>query len=199
MVTSPLLSSVRSLLECYLRAKDLNQPALISECFATDAELTFSIATDDIDFPRLVAGAPAIAKTLVADFGERFDRCRTYYICVEPHLNESRTCEMPWLVIMREKETESLRIGNGTYRWRFSADAGNGGNGGNGGMIVQLHIHIERMDAVPDLHAEKLNALQGRLSYPWLSPEELQRSMAGFIETYPDSAFAKPFEQTAAL
>ncbi len=51
----PSLSSVRSLLECYLRAKDLNQPELISECFASDAELTFSIATDDIDFPRRVA------------------------------------------------------------------------------------------------------------------------------------------------
>jgi hypothetical protein len=193
MVTSPPLSSVRSLLECYLRAKDLNQPALISECFAADAELTFSIATDDIDFPRVVTGAPAIAKTLVADFGERFDRCRTYYLCVEPHLNESRTCEMPWLVIMREKATESLRIGKGTYRWRFSADAG------KGDMIVQLHIHIERMDALVDPHAEKLNALQSRFSYPWLSPQELQRSMASFIETGPDFAFAIPFEQAATL
>lgn len=100
---------------------------------------------------------------------------------------------MPWLVIMREKATESLRIGKGTYRWRFSADAG------KGDMIVQLHIHIERMDALVDPHAEKLNALQSRFSYPWLSPQELQRSMASFIETGPDFAFAIPFEQAATL
>lgn len=51
MNTSLSSSSVRSLLECYLRAKDLNQPELISECFSSDTELTFSIAADDIDFP----------------------------------------------------------------------------------------------------------------------------------------------------
>ena len=49
-------SSVRSLLECYIRAKDQNQPDLIFDCFAADAELTFDIATDAIDFPRSVTG-----------------------------------------------------------------------------------------------------------------------------------------------
>jgi hypothetical protein len=100
---------------------------------------------------------------------------------------------MPWLVIMRETQSGSLRIGKGTYRWRFSSGAG------KADMIVQLHIHIERMDAVPDPHAERLTVLQARLSYPWLSPQELQRSVASFIETYPDSAFAIPFAQAAAL
>lgn len=193
MVTSPPLSSARSLLECYLRAKDLNQPELISECFAANAELTFSIATDDIDFPRVVAGAPAIARTLVTDFGERFDQCRTYYVCAEPNLDESRTCVMPWLVAMREKEAESLRIGKGTYRWHFAGDRG------NVNAITQLHIHIERMDAVPDPHAAKLSALQNRLQYPWLPVGELQRSVASFIAASPESAFALPFQQPAAI
>ena len=104
MNTAPPSSSARSLLECYLRAKDLNHPELISECFSPDAELSFSIATDDIDFPRRVVGAPAIAKTLVADFGERFERCRTYYVCAEPQVDESGACVMPWLVVMRQKD-----------------------------------------------------------------------------------------------
>ena len=53
MISPPLaFCPSSSLPECYLRAKDQNRPALIDECFAPDAELTFSIATDDIDFPR---------------------------------------------------------------------------------------------------------------------------------------------------
>jgi SnoaL-like domain len=192
MNTSLSSSPVRSLLECYLRAKDLNQPDLISECFSSDAELTFSIATDDIDFPRRVLGAAAIAKTLVADFGERFDRCRTYYVCTEPQLDESQTCSMPWLVVMREKATESLRIGKGLYRWRFGNESGNAED-----RIVQLHIHIERMDAVPDPRAEKLSALQASLLYPWLAPVELRDGLASFIAMSSDAEFAVPFKQPA--
>jgi hypothetical protein len=186
-------SSVRSLLECYLRAKDLNQPELISECFSSDAELTFSIATDDIDFPRRVLGAPAIAKTLVADFGERFDQCRTYYVCAEPQVDEGRVCSMPWLVVMRQRENESLRIGKGVYRWRF------GNETGHADRIVQLHIHIERMDAVSDPQAGKLNALQASLLYPCLPPAALRDGLASFIATSSDTEFALPFQQPAAV
>jgi hypothetical protein len=193
MNTSLSSSSVRSLLECYLRAKDLNQPELISECFSSDAELTFSIATDDIDFPRRVFGAPAIAKTLVADFGERFDRCRTYYVCAEPQVDEGRVCSMPWLVVMRQRENESLRIGKGVYRWRFANETG------HADRIVQLHIHIERMDAVSDPQAGKLNALQASLLYPWLPPAALRDRLASFIATSSDAEFALLFQQPAAV
>ncbi|MFM0550626.1 hypothetical protein P0D69_06550 [Paraburkholderia sediminicola] len=193
MNTSLSASSVRPLLECYLRAKDMNRPELISECFSSDAELTFSIATDDIDFPRRVLGASAIAKTLVSDFGERFDRCRTYYVCAEPLVDEGRTCSMPWLVVMRQKEAGSLRMGKGMYRWRFGNEIG------KADRIVQLHIHIERMDAVPDPRAEKLNALQASLLYPWLPPAELRDRLASFIATSSDGEFALPFKQPAAF
>ncbi|MFM0500841.1 hypothetical protein [Paraburkholderia caffeinilytica] len=193
MNTAPSSSSARSLLEGYLRAKDLNHPELISECFSPDAELTFSIATDDIDFPRLVVGAPAIARTLVADFGERFDRCRTYYICAEPEVDENRACVMPWLVVMRQKDSGSLRIGKGVYQWRF----GTGVEGAD--AIVRLHIHIERMDAVPDPDAAMLSALQGALPYPWLPPVALRDGVANFIATGSDAGFALPFQQPAML
>ncbi|MFM0304276.1 hypothetical protein PQQ99_29580 [Paraburkholderia sediminicola] len=192
MKTSPS-SSARSLLEGYLRAKDLNHPALISECFSPNAELTFSIATDDIDFPRLVVGAPAIAKTLVADFGECFERCRTYYVCTEPQVDESGACVMPWLVVMRQKDTGLLRIGKGVYQWRFGHEAG------GAYAIARLHIHIERMDAVPDPDAAKLSALQGSLSYPWLPPVALRDGVANFIATCSDAEFALPFQQPAAF
>jgi hypothetical protein len=193
MNSAPPSSSARFLLEGYLRAKDLNRPELISECFSPNAELSFSIATDDIDFPRRVVGAPAIAKTLVADFGERFDRCRTYYVCAEPEVDEGRGCVMPWLVVMRQKDTESLRIGKGVYQWRFGQEAG------GAEAIVRLHIHIERMDAVPDPGAARLSALQAGLPYPWLAPVALRDGVANFIAKHSEAAFALPFQQPATL
>lgn len=190
-MTSLPTSSVQSLLECYLRAKDRNRPELIPECFAAEATLTFSIATDEIDFPRSVTGAAGIAKTLVSDFGERFDRCRTYYVCAEPELDTHDVCVMPWLVAMREKETEALRLGKGAYRWRI------GRTSGEVDRIVALHIHIERMDTIADTWSVKLGALQAALTYPWLSPAMLMRGVRTFADAFDDAAFAVPFERPA--
>lgn len=187
MIPAMSPSSVRSLLECYIRAKDQNQPDLIFDCFAADAELTFSIATESIDFPRRVNGAAAIAKTLVADFGEKFDRCRTYYLCAGPEVNEDGICTMPWLVAMRQKDNEALRLGKGTYEWRIGRVAG------EGTRIIGLHIAIERMDVIDDPGSAKLDALQEPLSYPWLMPAELEARMESFIATQADAAFAMPF------
>jgi len=49
--------SVRALLECYLRAKDLNRPALIADCFAADAELSFSLARATTSISRRASPA----------------------------------------------------------------------------------------------------------------------------------------------
>lgn len=188
-MTSFPLSSAQSLLECYLHAKDQNRPELIAQCFAADAALTFSIATDSIDFPRSVTGAAEIAKTLVSDFGERFDRCRTYYVCAEPDLDTDGICIMPWLVVMREKETEALRLGKGAYRWRM------GRAPGGAQRIVGLHIHIERMDTIGDVGSVKLGALQAALTYPWIPPAMLMRGIQAFEGTWTDSAFVAPFRE----
>ncbi|MDS0795808.1 nuclear transport factor 2 family protein [Burkholderia pseudomultivorans] len=183
--------SVRALLECYLRAKDLNRPALIADCFAADAELSFSLARDDIDFPARVAGAPAIAHTLVGDFGERFERCRTYYVCMEPSVDEAGVSAMPWLVAMRQKDSGALRIGHGAYRWRFASDA-------NGiGRIAALHIHIARMDTIDDPDGAKLTALHAAFGYPWLPPQALTRGFAALAAAHPGWTFVAPFRQIA--
>ena len=190
-MTSLSTSAVPSLLECYLHAKDRNRPERIADCFSADATLTFSIATDEIDFPRSVSGAAAIAKTLVSDFGERFDRCRTYYLCAEPEIDAHGVCVMPWLVAMREKETEALRLGKGAYRWRI----GRVPEGVD--RIVALHIHIERMDTIADTGSVKLSALQAALAYPWLPPGMLMQGIQAFASSCRDSAFVVPFRQPA--
>ncbi|KWK16776.1 hypothetical protein WT77_29275 [Burkholderia stagnalis] len=191
MFSSPDRATVRALLEGYLRAKDLNRPELIATCFAADAGLSFSLASDDIDFPARVDGAPAIAKTLVGDFGARFERCRTYCVCVEPHVNGDGACEMPWLVVMRQKDSGALRIGNGTYRWQFAREH----DGAE--RIARLHIHIVRMDTIDDPRADRLDALHGALGYPWLPPHALARGLGEVAAAHPGWTFVQPFLQPA--
>ncbi|WP_175836337.1 nuclear transport factor 2 family protein [Burkholderia anthina] len=187
---------VRALLECYLRAKDLNQPALIADCFAADAELSFSLASDDIDFPPHVSGATAIARTLVEEFGERFDRCRTYYLCATPAVNEHGISAMPWLVVMRQKDSGALRIGHGTYRWEFTRNSAD--EHAPAARIAALHIHIARMDTIDDPSATKLDALHAAFGYPWLPPHALARGLADVATAQPDWVFLAPLREMAA-
>ncbi|WP_423761241.1 nuclear transport factor 2 family protein [Burkholderia sp. NLJ2] len=185
-------AQVRALLECYLRAKDLNRPALIADCFAADAELSFSLANDDIDFPPRVTGAAAIARTLVEEFGERFERCRTYYVCTEPVVDEHGVSGMSWLVVMRQKDNGALRIGHGTYRWQFACD------GERVARITALHIHIARMDTIDDPQSVKRDALHAAFGYPWLPVQAFARGLADVAAAQPDWGFLAPFREAAA-
>ncbi|MEK7885871.1 nuclear transport factor 2 family protein [Burkholderia contaminans] len=187
-------ASVRSLLECYLRAKDLNRPALIAECFAADAELSFSLANDDIDFPPRVTGAAAIARTLVEEFGERFERCRTYYVCTAPEVDPHGVSGMSWFVVMRQKDNGALRIGHGTYRWQFAADS----ESDDDARIAALHIHIARMDTIDDPQSVKLDALHAAFGYPWLPAHAFARGLADVAAARPEWTFLAPFRQAAA-
>ena len=164
----PLLTHYRYALETYVDAKDNTKPARIHEAFAPDAELTFSLATPNITFPARSIGAESIAKTLVSDFGERYSRCRTYYLCEADALAfRERTIDaLPWLVVMREEAAGSLRIGHGTYRWTFDGNDA-------APRVSALHIHIGRMDVIGDADGARLGRLQEGLSYPWLAPDDL--------------------------
>lgn len=187
-------ATVRGLLECYLRAKDLNQAALIADCFAANAELSFSLANDDIDFPPRVTGVAAIAHTLVEAFGERFEQCRTYYVCTTPPVDEHGVSSMPWLVVMRQKDSGTLRIGHGTYRWQFAID----GESDDVARVAALHIHIARMDTIDDPQSLKLDRLHATFGYPWLPAHAFARGLADIAAAHPDWAFLAPFQEAAA-
>lgn len=188
-----LLPHYRRLLETYIDAKDNTKPARIHEAFAPDAVLTFSLATPNIAFPPRSVGADSIATTLVSDFGARYSRCRTYYLCaadalvLRDHVIEA----LPWLVVMREEAGGALRIGHGTYRWTFDANA-------DAPRVSQFHIHIARMDVIADPDGARLQRLQDGLSYPWLDPDDL----AARYEALADDAsglftFAREFARPA--
>jgi len=188
-MTDSRLSHYRRALETYIDAKDNTKPARIHEAFAADAVLTFSLATPNIAFPPRSVGAEAIAKTLVSDFGERYSRCRTYYLCEADALAASERVidALPWLVVMREAAAGALRIGHGTYRWTFDANDA-------APRVTQFHIHIARMDVIDDPEAALLERLQEGLSYPWLAARDLAARYGALADEASGAfAFAREF------
>ncbi|MFJ4293345.1 nuclear transport factor 2 family protein [Cupriavidus sp. NPDC089707] len=181
------LSEAQALLARYVDAKDNNRPALIHEAFTPNATLTFSIDTDTISFPAKTEGAAAIAATLVTDFAKTFDRCRTYYVGDLSLAAEGATLTVPWLVLMRETAAHTLRVGRGIYRWGFAWQQD------GTYRIGSLHIHIARMDVMPDAGAAMLAALQAALPYPWLPSQTLQASAAAQASADARLAFLKEF------
>jgi hypothetical protein len=182
------MSTPQSLLELYVEAKDLTRPHLVPRIYALDAVLTFSIATETISFPLRVEGRDGIAKTLVVDFGARFSRCKTYYVCVAPPDEGDDMVLLPWLVSMRETAVGSLRFGRGCYRWSF------GRRGNQGIRVTAMHIHIDRMDEIQDTGGELLEATQSGLPYPWLPPTVLRSRYEALAQSDRALAFVDAFK-----
>jgi hypothetical protein len=179
----------RSLLELYIQAKDSVQPHLMREIYASDAVLTYSIATDSISFPARTVGLDAITHTLVVDFATRFGRCKTYYVCESAPADDATFARIPWLVVMREAAAPNLRIGKGYYEWSFAERA----------RVTAMHIHIDRMDAIPDADGSLLVGAQSALPYPWLRPPLLRSIYRRRAEESAAFAFLHEFETPLAL
>lgn len=184
---TPPLAHYRLALETYVDAKDNTRANRIAEAFAPDAVLTISLATSNIAFPARTVGTDAIAKTLVTDFGAQYVQCRTYYVCDSLAVDAGTIDALPWLVVMRERATGTLRIGHGVYRWSFDATP----------AVTAFHIHIARMDVVPDADGKLLEALQDGLSYPWLAPGDLHARFASLARSTPALAFVEAFSRPA--
>ena len=181
------MSSPQLLLERYVEAKDLVRPQLMQEIYAADAVLTFSVATDSIDFPRRVAGIEEITKTLIVDFAAKYSRCKTFYVSESPPRETDKIVVLPWLVLMRESALARLRIGKGYYEWTLEQRS-------EGGMqVVAMHIHIAAMDAIEDADGRLLSATQSPLTYPWLPPTLMRSKLRGLAEADPAFAFLSAF------
>src|SRR5580765_4769407 len=138
------MSTRQLLLERYVEAKDLTRPHLMRQIYTADAVLTFSIATDSISFPEKVTGIDGITRTLIVDFGAKYNRCKTYYVCDSLPENTDGITIVPWLVLMHEPARARLRIGKGHYEWTFGPEAR------ESMQVTAMHIHIERMDPIDD-------------------------------------------------
>ena len=167
--------AARRLLERYVEAKDFARPQLAPEVFAPDVALTYSIATDAIAFPPLTRGLEGVTRTLISDFALRFSRCRTYYVCNDLDQDAQGVPFVPWLVVMRETGAAALRIGKGFYRWTCVPAAD------GEARATSLHIHIARMDPLPDPDSALLAAVHAALPYPWLPPATLRAACDGLV------------------
>ena len=177
-----------ALLEAYFDAKDRNRPGLIRDIYATDAQVTFSIATDAISFPARLAGSEEIARVLVSEFAERFEHCRSYYVCDAVQERDHGIDHLPWRVVMKEVGSPRLRVGAGHYRWVF------GRTDACCLQVRQMHIHIDRMETVDDPDDRLRTALQSRLPYPWLTPVEWGRHLRLLQAIDPAFGFLRQFE-----
>ena len=183
------MTTPRELLELYVQAKDSVRPQLMREIYAPDAVLTYSIATDSISFPARTVGLEAITRTLVVDFAQRFERCKTYYVCEGAPSDHAPFARIPWLVVMREPAAAMLRIGKGYYEWSFARPP----------RVMAMHIHIHRMDAIPDGEAILLVCAQDGLPYPWLQPSRLRATYDRRAEESGALAFLREFQTPLVL
>jgi len=181
----------KQLLERYVEAKDLNRPHLMHEIYTLDAVLTYSIATDEISFPSRSEGAEAIKRTLVIDFAKKFVQCKTYYLCDAPPKDAEELVVLPWLVLMREPAASCLRAGKGFYRWTFTRQSATF-------CVSAMHIHIERMDPIPDSGGGLLRAAQASLSYPWLTEKDMRQEFERLIQHDKGLGFLKNFTTPAS-
>lgn len=179
----------KSLLEAYVHAKDKTCAPLIHDIYEANAVLSISTSASAVAFPPLVVGAEGIAQTLVTDFATRFTQCRTYYICDELHASGdgTRIEQLPWLVLMREPETASLRIGRGYYNWQMTHHPQ------ELWRVSEMHIRIDHMMLIADVGGDLLTTLQSFLPYPWLPPRVLDSSFGFIADSSPDFSFLREF------
>ena len=89
---------------------------------------------------------------------------------------------------MREPATGALRVGHGVYAWTFDETP----------VVTRFHIHIARMDVVPDADGALLEALQDGLAYPWLTSAALRAHLTTLARGMPALAFVEAFSRPAA-
>ena len=161
MFDGPCLTP-RDVLRGYFHAKDENRPHLLAAVFAADAQVRVVNRAMDMGFPDVTQGLEAIADVLVRRFGQTYENIYSFYLAAPPEGAATFSC--PWLVGMTEKETQSVRVGCGSYDWTFQEDGAR--------LACALVITIEAMQVLaPDQSGPVFGWLR-TLSYPWSSCAE---------------------------
>ena len=109
----------RDIINRYIKAKDENKPHLMAGVFTQSATLKMNVDTNAVSFPSGAVGLTDITKALITDFNHSYENI--YTICLEDTLEQKEnvlTCR--WLVGMSEKETGTVRVGCGEYKWCFT-------------------------------------------------------------------------------
>ena len=165
------------LLEKYVEGKDQNKFSILEDIYKPDAKVTFEIESDGIAFPAEISGNKNIARVLSADFNRKYDHVQTYYLSHSlPQIEDFIFSKQEWLVIMREKQDNHIRVGAGFYDWIFEKQAD------GRSKIAQHNIFIGVMLGLPDRPLSFLDELQGKLPYPWVDKEKATEALSEFNE-----------------
>lgn len=135
----------------YIHAKDENRPLLLERVFTEDAILEVLNRTSTIAFPAVTSGREAIADVLVREFGRTYENVYSFYL--QRPSGHPSTFECEWVVAMTEKASRSLRIGCGSYEWKFDSTPPN--------LARRLVITIAEMQVLPASVASAAHAAAG--------------------------------------
>ncbi|MBE1273982.1 MULTISPECIES: hypothetical protein [Enterovibrio] len=157
-----------TIVENYIRAKDKNEPALMSTAFAEDATLEMILKTESISFPAITDGLDAITDILVRHFNDAYENVHTFCLADKSDSTEYElSCK--WMVCMTERKSGGVRMGTGNYRWTFDRETDS--------RAVKLVITIEQIAMLPsDVSEEIVNWAQG-LPYPWCYSDTIRQTM----------------------
>jgi hypothetical protein len=156
------MTTLKTSIETYIRAKDGNRPHLMADAFTGDAVLSMVVKTDDIAFPAETRGLAAMSDVLVSQFALRYENVYTLCMGTPPSTQDDFGCD--WLVCMTEKGTGAARVGYGQYAWHCAPDTG---------KVATLRITIEAMMVLPPEASGAILAWVVSLPYPWCATETM--------------------------
>jgi hypothetical protein len=169
--------SPRGAIESYIRAKDQNRPHLMPLAFAEHSTLDMEVKTGAISFPAHSRGRDAITEVLVRNFAQHFENVYTFCLS-SPPADDQRDFSCKWLVGMAERSTGSIRIGCGSYDWRFQSQD-------TGSLVERLRITIEFMQVFSSDKSHILFRWLARLPYPWCPRQTAAGSAPSIDELSP--------------
>jgi hypothetical protein len=150
--------STEEVMRDYLHAKDENRPLYMARAFTPDANLRMVLKTESISFPSEAIGEAAITDALVRKFGQTYENVYTFYLSRPAAGAALPEFQCDWLVGMTEKANGNVRVGCGSYDWKFQAQPHH---------ARALAITIEAMETLPADKASDVLGWLTALPYPW--------------------------------
>ncbi|WP_428024706.1 hypothetical protein [Arcobacter sp.] len=158
-----MINTYKSLISKYIYAKDNNKPYLMKDVFKDSGKLDIVLNSQNISFPSRSDGLEKIIKVLIKDFNKNFENIFT--LCFEDTIViEKNTLGCNWFVFMSDKDTEEIRLGYGTYLWKFDT------------LVEELNITIKSMDILSKKDTKIFPWIEN-VPYPWCNSNIFLNSM----------------------
>ena len=145
------LSSIDILKE-YIKGKDDDKYQILEHIYEQNAKVQFEIKSKHISFPDEISGNIEIAKVLSTDFNQKYKFVKTYYLSY-PEPSQKEIFNQKWLVVMRDIQFGSTRVGTGYYNWQLAGFD-------NELKVMEHKIYIHEMLELEDPNCNILEDIQ---------------------------------------